>query len=174
MAGQGLAEIPIEIADRDIFLRMLLRHLAGTLEEMIGLQDAEGFISLVGDRIGDEFNREYTGALGIGRLSKAQIAEVLVDLKRRIQGDFHVIEQDEDHIVFGNRRCPFGEYVQDRPSMCMMTSNVFGKISAENAGYARVELNQTIARGAPGCRVTVYFYPAADIDAEAREYYRAV
>ncbi len=30
----------------------------------------------------------------------------------------------------GNRLCPFGELVRDRPSLCMMTSNVFGYIAA--------------------------------------------
>ena len=34
--------------------------------------------------------------------------------------------------------------------MCMMTSNVFGHIAAENVGYAKVELQETIARGDKG------------------------
>jgi hypothetical protein len=38
----------------------------------------------------------------------------------------------------------------------MMTSNVFGGIAAENLGYAKVELQQTIARGDAECRVVVY------------------
>ena len=38
------------------------------------------------------------------------------------------MEENEDRIVLGNRRCPFGEKVLGRPSMCMMTSNVFGSI----------------------------------------------
>lgn len=56
--------------------------------------------------------------------------------------------------------------------MCMMTSNVFGTIAAENLGYAKVSLEQTIAQGAAGCRVVVYLkpQPAAD-QAEGREYF---
>lgn len=174
MAETDMARLPVAISDRDKFLRLLIQNLAGVMEEVIGLQDAEGFISVVGERIGDEFNRDYTRALAVRTLGKRQIAEVLVDLKRRIQGDFYVIEQGEEKIVFGNRACPFGENVVGHPSMCMMTSNVFGKISAENTGYARVELNQTIAQGQPECRVTVYFTPTADMDADVREYFRAV
>jgi hypothetical protein len=30
---------------------------------------------------------------------------VLVDLKRRIQGNFFIIEEDEDKIVLGNTAC---------------------------------------------------------------------
>lgn len=37
----------------------------------------------------------------------------------------------------------------------MMTSNVFGMIAASNLGYAKVELQETIAKGASGCRVIV-------------------
>ncbi len=31
--------------------------------------------------------------------------------------------------------------------MCMMTSNVFGSIAAENLGYAKIELQETVATG---------------------------
>ena len=58
------------------------------------------------------------------------MAAVLVDLKRRIQGDFSIVEQNDERIVFANRLCPFAEKVIGRPAMCMMTSNVFGGIAA--------------------------------------------
>jgi predicted ArsR family transcriptional regulator len=161
------------VLDRDVFLRTLLRHLAGTLEEVVGLQEASGFISVVGQRIGEEINASYRAALSVPRLSHEQIALVMVDLKRRIEGDFYVIEQDEERIVLGNRACPFGDRVAGRPSMCMMTSNVFGVIAAENAGYAKVVLEETIARGDPGCRVVVYLKPSPAAEAaEGREYVR--
>lgn len=34
-----------------------------------------------------------------------------MDLKRRIQGDFCVIEESDEKIVLGNRACPFAEKV---------------------------------------------------------------
>jgi hypothetical protein len=52
-----------------------------------------------------------------------------------------------------------------------MTSNVFGSIAAENLGYAKVELQETIARGAPGCRVVVHLQQTPEAEAaEGREY----
>jgi predicted ArsR family transcriptional regulator len=159
--------------DRDIFLRSLIRELAGALEDVVGLDEASGFISVVGQRIGDQINRDYRKALAVASLSRAQVADVVVDLKRRIQGDFYVIEEDEEKIVLGNRACPFGEKVAGRLSMCMMTSNVFGAIAAENLGYAKVELQQAIARGDAGCRVVVYLQPTAEAqNAEGREYFK--
>ncbi len=163
--------VPLE---RDGFLRSLLRHLSGTLQEVVGLDDAEGFVSVVGRKIGAEIDAEYKRALAVDRLTREQVADVLVDLKRRIQGDFFVIEESDDRIVLGNRRCPFGEAVADRPALCMMTSNVFGAIAAENLGYARVLLEETIARGDAGCRVTVYLRPAGEGEpAGGREYFRS-
>ncbi len=159
--------------ERDVFLRSLIRELAGTLQDVVGLEEASGFISIVGQRIGDEINESYRSALGAERLSRAQVAEVLVDLKRRLQGDFYIIEQDDEKIVFGNRVCPFGEKVVGRPAMCMMTSSVFGVIAAENLGYSKVVLDETIARGAPGCRVVMYLKPTLEAEAAAgREYYQ--
>ena len=109
-------------------------------------------------------------ALGRSRLTREEVGAVLVDLKRRIQGDFYLIEEDETRIVLGNRACPFGDRVLGRPAMCMMTSNVFGVIAAQNLGYARVELEETIAAGAPTCRVTVHLLPASGAGA-GREYF---
>ena len=57
--------------------------------------------------------------------------------------------------------------------MCMMTSNVFGSIAAENLGYAKVELQETIARGDSGCRVVVYLELTEEAeDAFGREYFK--
>lgn len=153
-------DVPLE---RDVFLRTLLRHLAGTIEGVVGLEDAEGFVSVVGQKIGDEIDAEYRRALSVEGLSREQVTAVLVDLKRRIQGDFYVIEQDESKIVLGNRACPFGDKVLGRPSLCMMTSNVFGVIASENLGYARVEIEEAIARGNGRCRVVVHLRPG-DVD----------
>lgn len=162
------AEVPLE---RDVFLRTLIRHLAGTLEEVVGLDEASGFVSVVGQRIGDDINGAYKRALAVEKLDREQVAQVLVDLKRRIQGDFYVVEQDDEKIVFGNRVCPFAEKVLGRPSMCMMTSNVFGSIASDNLGYAKVSLEQTIAQGHSGCRVVVYLKPTVQAEAaEGREY----
>jgi Methanogen output domain 1 len=141
-------DVPLE---RDVFLRTLLRHLSGTLQAVVGLEEASGFISLVGQEIGDEINQSYKQALHVSSLSRPQVADVLVDLKRRIQGDFYIIEQD-----------------------CMMTSNVFGSIAADSAGYARVQLEQTIAQGDAQCRVVVHFRPPSEANVAAgREYFKA-
>jgi len=159
--------------ERDGFLRTLIRHLAGTLEDVVGIDEASGYVSLVGQKMGDEINESYRAALQVSNLSREEVAAVLVDLKRRIQGDFHVIEQDDEKIVLGNRACPFGDRVIGRPSMCMMTSNVFGIIAAENLGYARVSLEETIAQGHGGCRVVVYLKSTdARGSGTSREYYR--
>jgi predicted ArsR family transcriptional regulator len=163
-----MIDVPL---DRDVFLRTLIRELAGTLQDVVGLREASGFVSVVGQRIGEQIDSMYREALGTDQLTREQVADVLVDLKRRIQGDFFIVEQDDEKIVFGNRVCPFAEKVLGRPSMCMMTSNVFGSIAAENLGYAKVELQETIARGDPGCRVIVYLKPTPASDAaEGREY----
>ncbi|MHC5727402.1 MAG: methanogen output domain 1-containing protein [Nostoc sp.] len=161
--------------ERDIFLRTLIRELSGSLQDVVGLEEASGFISVVGGTMGRQLNQDYKSALEVSNLSRKQVADVLVDLKRRIQGDFYVIEQNDEKIVLGNRVCPFGDKVLNRPAMCMMTSNVFGTIAANNLGYAKVELQETIAEGASGCRVIVYLKITEEAEeAEGREYFRGV
>jgi hypothetical protein len=43
------ADIPLE---RDVFMRTLIRELSGTLQDVVGLEEAAGFISVVGQNRG--------------------------------------------------------------------------------------------------------------------------
>lgn len=164
-------DIPLE---RDGFLRTLVSELSRTLQDVVGLEEASGFVSVVGQRVGDQINASYRQALEVSNLDRHQVAEVLVDLKRRIKGSFYVISEDEDSIVLGNHDCPFAEKVLGRPALCMMTSNVFGVIAAQNLGYAKVALERTIAAGHGECRVVVHLRPTdASREAQGREYFQA-
>lgn len=164
-------EIPLE---RDLFMRTLIRELANVLQDVVGTDQAAGFISVVGQVMGNQINEQYCKALEVTSLSREQVAAVLVNLKQRISGDFFVIEQDDEKIVLGNRKCPFADKVIGQKAMCMMTSNVFGSIAANNLGYAKVQLKETIAEGRPECRVVVYLKMGAEADAvEGREYFQS-
>lgn len=163
--------LPIE---RDQFLRTIIRELAGTLQDVVGIEEAAGFLNVVGYRAGQHVNQLYQNSLQLSNLSRQQVTAVLIDWKRRIQGDFYVIEETDEKIVLGNRRCPFAEQVEGREAMCVMTSNIFGAIAADNLGYARVELQDTIARGAKECTIVIYLKPSAASDEIAgQEYFKA-
>ena len=70
-------ELPLE---RDGFLRELLRQLSGTLQDVVGLSEAEGFISIVGQNVGETINNDYRTALHVKKLNREQVSAVLVDL----------------------------------------------------------------------------------------------
>ena len=48
---------------------------------------------------------------------------------------------------------------------------VFGLVAAENLGYAKVELDETLARGDGRCRVLVHLDPADAAEISGREYF---
>lgn len=161
--------------DRDVnqFLREVVKELATTLEEAVGLNEARVFISAVGTRIGSLMNTEYQSLCKTERMEINQIASALVDLKRRIDGNFSIESISPEQIVLTNTKCPFGKQVVGRKSLCMMTSNVFGRIAADNCGYAKVDLPKTIASGDTECRVVVTMKKTGKALAfEAREYFR--
>lgn len=153
--------------DRDQFLRELVREMSGLLEDTIGLEETSGFVSMVAARISERMNAEYRELAQTDRLTLERVAEALVDLKRRIGGGFSVKSIDERKIVLLNTACPFGEHVEGRRSLCMMTSNIFGRIAADNLGYARVEVAEAIAAGDGRCRLVIYF----DEGEAGREYF---
>lgn len=156
--------------DREQFLLSIIGELADVLQDNIGVHAAEGFIAMVGNRTGVLMNQDYQAAAGTDQLDPPQVAAALVDLKRRIEGGFSIESIDAERIVLVNDRCPFGAHVDGRPALCMMTSNVFGRIAAENLGHSRVVLQETIARGDGRCRVLIYL-DGRQSTGEGREYF---
>lgn len=142
---------------KESFLRALVVQLAQTLEFDHGPDAADSAVAQVGTDVGGQMEEEFRRAEQVvGRMTPEQIARCYTRLKHAIDGGFYVIECTEDRIVLGNTRCPFGEVVRQAPSLCRMTSSVFGGIAARNGdGPVSVRLEERIAVGDPGCRVVV-------------------
>lgn len=141
--------------DKDGFMRTVIRELAGILEQTVGEREAEAYVNYVGLVLGRVMNATYREAFSSSQLDIEQVAATLVDLKARIDGGFEIETMDSKRLVLVNTTCPFGDKVIGRPSLCRMTANVFGSVAAENLGYARVRIDEAIARGDPGCRVVI-------------------
>ena len=145
--------------DREEYLAQLVAELAGILQDMVGLDDASVLVSVAGQNIGSRVDRDYRRALGLRYLDREQVARAIEDLSRCIGGAFELKESDKAHLVYGNTCCPFGEGALNRKALCMMTSNMFGTIAADNLGYAKVCLEKTIAEGEHACRVVIHLDP---------------
>ncbi|MBM2292372.1 transcriptional regulator [Sulfitobacter pseudonitzschiae] len=155
---------------REGFFADMIGELAGALEEVIGLEDAAGFVAMVGNRMGDDLSDLYAGLPGFPTETPEDIGRICVDLKEKISGTFTLDEATEDRLIFTNCDCPFGKRVEGRPSLCMMTTNVFGRIAANATGYARVHVSESIAAGHARCRVELGLKP--DDNANGHEFFR--
>lgn len=141
--------------DAETFFGDTITTFAGALEDMVGLEDASGFVSRVGNDMGIQIGEGYRDADGHLPATLPDIADILADLKGRIGGCFEVSDVTDMRAVLVGHACPFGARVAGRPSLCMMTTNVFGRIAADATGYAAVTIEQAIALGHPRCRVVV-------------------
>lgn len=157
--------------DRHDLVDTLVADMAGLLESIAGVEDACAYVSGIAARLGAEIEKQYKTALGIQHLNRDQLIGILIDLKNRAGGGFSLIEQDEDRLVFGNCACPLGHAASNHPSLCMLTSNIFGRLTANAVGYAAVDLEQTIAKGDAGCRVVLHL-KRAELGSDTREYFR--
>jgi DNA-binding NarL/FixJ family response regulator/anti-sigma regulatory factor (Ser/Thr protein kinase) len=157
---------------KESFLRALTVELAQSIEADQGPDVAAAVVAQVGANVGGRMEDAYRAARGVtGRLSPQQIADLYVRLKGAIGGSFYVIAADEEKIVLGNRRCPFGEIVQRQPGLCRMTSSVFGGIAARNTGRSAVVLEERIALGDPECRVVVWLGDHEPPDRDGAHHY---
>lgn len=152
---------------RETFLRALLVQLASAVELAQGPGAAEYDLTQVGLDVGGQMEMEFRIAHAlVGKLTPDALARCFVRLKHAIDGGFYVVECNEDRIVLGNHRCPFGSVVRQAPALCRVTSSVFGGITARNNEQgASVVLEERIAVGDPGCRVVVWLRPPPE-DAE--------
>ncbi|MEU4746381.1 methanogen output domain 1-containing protein [Actinosynnema sp. NPDC023658] len=157
---------------RESFLRALVVQLANAVEVQQGPDAAQRAIAQVAVDIGGQVELEYRQATEISgaALSAEQIADCVVRLKTAIGGSFRVVEVTDERIVLVNGQCPFGPEVQLSPSLCRMTTSVFGGIAARNTGRAAVTLEERIALGDPGCRVVIHLGDAAANATRAHHY----
>ncbi len=160
---------------RESFLRALVVQLAAAVEHLHGPEAAQRAVAQVAADVGGQMELEFrqaTSVVGESPLTPWQIAECMARLKSAIGGTFRVAEVTDERIVLVNDRCPFGDVVRQSPSLCRMTSAVFGGIAARNSARAAVTLDERIALGDPGCRVVVHLGPAA-ANAERAHHYTA-
>jgi predicted ArsR family transcriptional regulator len=166
----NIGSLDIEF-DRHGLASTLIADMAGLLENIAGVEDACAYVSGIAARLEADVEKQYKAALGVQHLNRNQLIDVLIDLKNRAGGEFSLIEQDEDRLVFQNRTCPLGPAAANHPSLCMLTSNMFGRLTANTVGYAAVDLERTIAKGDAGCRVVLHL-KRTELGPETREYFR--
>ena len=147
---------------REPFLKALAVEVAHSVENEHGPAVAEKTIATVGASVGRQMETAYRAQHQLtDQLTTQQVADLYVGLKSAIGGTFEVVSIDEEKIVLENGHCPFGDAVREAPSLCRMTSSVFGGIAARNgASDVAVHLEERIAVGDPQCRVAVYLTPA--------------
>jgi anti-sigma regulatory factor (Ser/Thr protein kinase) len=157
---------------KESFLRALVVQLAQTLEFEHGPDAAERVVAQVGTDVGGRMEEEFRRAEQVvGRMTPEQMGHCYTRLKHAIDGGFYVIGASEDRVVLGNTRCPFGDVVRRAPSLCRMTSSVFGGIAARNSdGPVTVLLEERIAVGDDGCRVVVQLRDDPGVSAFGHRY----
>lgn len=149
-----------------IFLSKLITQYAFIHKKTVGKTAGE-YIRQIGLRTG-EWIEDFYGKRD-DDWSVNKYAEVIVDLKNSIGGEFYISSITPEYVIVKANRCPFGEMVRDAPHLCNMTSSVFGGIASRKFGYGKVDLKKRIAVGDLGCEVVIYFKPNELVDGDVYE-----
>lgn len=135
--------------------------------------DRLNYIELLGLTASGCFEAAYRQEFGQdGSLDHDKYAEMIVEIKNKIGGNFSRASSEPGMVRLVNTRCPFGEAVMQAPELCKMTSSVFGGIAARNFGYAKVILDKRIAVGSGICEVRVFTDSKKAASFEGDEYHR--
>jgi len=159
--------------DRDTFMRQLISSLGHLNEGILGSDVAGAYIMNVGLSMSAAIEAEYKQFWGIDRpFTLDEYAHVIVDLKQKIHGNFSLVSKDPAKVVVQTTSCPFDDFVRQSPSLCFMTSSVFGGIAARNFGYGKVAMHKRIALGDPGCYVSIHLKQTPEAEASiGKEYF---
>ena len=171
-ADQAMSLSDSDDLTQERFLKAMLGAMSSTLQDVVGAEQASGYFASVGTVIAEWLNQAYHAKIGVDDFDIEQLAQVFVDLQRRIDSGFTVRSIEPDRIVLTNTQCPFGNEILGRSSMCVVTSNIFGRIAAENCGYARVTLQRTLADGQGACDVVISFGQTGRVGANTNEYFK--
>lgn len=139
------------------FLCKLITQYAHIHHRTIGSK-AQEYIKQLGIRTGEWFESYYQ----IHDWTPDHYADVIVDIKNSIGGEFYISEVTPHYVIVKAHSCPFGEFVKDAPHLCTMTSSVFGGIAARHFDYGEVSLRKRIALGDAGCEVLIAFVPGIE------------
>ena len=169
---QAIAPADSDELTQDRFLKAMLGAMSSTLQDVVGTEQASGYFASVATVMAEWLNQVYHAQIGMDDFDVEQLARVFVDLQRRIDSGFVVRSIEPDRIVLTNTHCPFGNEILGRSSMCVVTSNIFGRIAAENCGYARVTLQRTLADGQGSCDVVISFGQTGHVGANTNEYFK--
>lgn len=163
-----------DIADCESFAAHVVTELAQSLQSILGQSTANLAMSSAATTISHNVTKAYQDGSDTGQLTLDQVRDALIDLSKKVGGSFEVESFDEQQIKLIARSCPFGKSIAGKPALCMITSNVFGRMVADNLGYARVELQNTLADGDRRCRVVIHLTPDdSGLPSKDREYRRA-
>jgi DNA-binding NtrC family response regulator len=133
---------------------------------------AGGYIEHVGLTASQCLEEGARGCLGYHReINSDQYADVIINIKNRIGGNFSRASSPPGVIRVVNTRCPFGDNVRDAPELCRMTASVFGGIAARNFGYGKVVMNKRIALNDGCCDISIYTDSKSAGDQVGDEYY---
>lgn len=131
------------------------------------------YIEQLGLSASDCFEAAYRQEFGCqGALDHDKYADMIVEIKNKIGGNFSRASSEPGMVRVVNTRCPFGDAVKQAPELCQMTSSVFGGIAARNFGYAKVVLDKRIAVGDGMCEVRIYTDAQKAVEFQGDEYHQ--
>jgi predicted ArsR family transcriptional regulator len=149
--------IPVNINDKE-FLRSMLLGTISSLDENTSKEAIRKSALKIAKNIEELYKRFYD----VEKLNLDQFCEAVVDVEKKIGGEFKVVEKSNNRVIFRVLSCPLTKC----PGMCTVTSTILGTLAAKSFGYSKVILKKTIARGSDNCYIIVHLKKSEESEKE--------
>lgn len=138
--GSGLQRL-----DRELYLELVLSELFGTLNDIVGNVEAQGYFAVVGNKVGRRLNNIILQNYGTDRLDRNQLVKVFEFLCHSTSSDFSTHGSGNEVMEF-RKVYPPSDIKIERSYVHSVASSIVGYIAAHSAGHVRVRLTQETDR----------------------------
>jgi len=157
--------IPVDINKESFFRDILI----GITSKLNGSQ--RDIIKEVSLSTAKEISRSYKEFYKVEKLNKSQIIDSIMDIGNKIGGEFSLVENSDEVIIFKNKRNILGGGIKTDPMLAKtLLSDICGVMVGKNLGYCNIALKQSVSKDGPEDIIYIYLKKTDSIERKAIEY----
>lgn len=125
--------IPVNL-NKELFLKKITTYLASNIYK----GEKKEALNKAGLDLSNYLERIYKEHYRVEKLSFDQVIDVIVDVYKKVGGNFKIIEKDSKKLLLRCKKSPFGEDIADSFILFNINAGIMGGLISKSKGYCKV------------------------------------